>query len=125
MYLERQTQLGDIPRPREGSAGVFLDPAQPVADGVRVANKHRSRTAHRRENADGSFRQQENIRQHENIGPPAVRQVLTDADTPASENGEARTFKPPTGPGRCDECGWSIKEQGHAPDCTANVEELF
>ena len=48
MYLERQTQFGDIPRPREGSAGVFLDSAQAVADGVRVANKYLRSTAHRR-----------------------------------------------------------------------------
>src|SRR6478609_10049838 len=47
MYLESQTQFGDIPWPRKGSAGVFLDSAQPVADGVRVANKHLSRSAHR------------------------------------------------------------------------------
>jgi hypothetical protein len=33
------------------------------------------------------------------------------------------TFTRPTGPGRCDECHSSIKEQGHAPDCTANNEE--
>ena len=26
MYLESQTQFGDILRPREGSAGTFLDP---------------------------------------------------------------------------------------------------
>jgi hypothetical protein len=39
MYLERQTEFGDIPWPREGSAGVFLDPAQPVADRVGVATK--------------------------------------------------------------------------------------
>src|SRR6476469_3778081 len=48
MYLERQTQFGDILRPREGSAGTFLDSTQAVADGVRVAAKHLSRTAHRR-----------------------------------------------------------------------------
>ena len=48
MYLESQTQFGDILRPREGSAGTFLDPTQPVADRVRVASKHLSRTAHRR-----------------------------------------------------------------------------
>src|SRR6478736_7159692 len=48
MYLESQTQFGDILRPRKGSAGMFLDSAQPVADGVRVANKHLSRSAHRR-----------------------------------------------------------------------------
>ena len=48
MYLESQTQFGDIPWPRQGSAGVFLDSAQPVADGVRMADKHLSRTAHRR-----------------------------------------------------------------------------
>ena len=47
MYLERQTQFGDIPWPREGSAGVFLDSAQAVTHGVRVAMKDLSRTAHR------------------------------------------------------------------------------
>ena len=48
MYFECQTQFGDIPWPREGSAGTFLDPTQPVADRVRVAKKYLSRTAHRR-----------------------------------------------------------------------------
>ena len=48
MYLEGQTQFGDIPWPREGSAGVFRDSAQAVAHGVRVAMKCLSRTAHRR-----------------------------------------------------------------------------
>ena len=47
MYLERQTQFGDILRLREGSAGVFLDPTQAVAHGVRVANEYLSRAAHR------------------------------------------------------------------------------
>jgi hypothetical protein len=32
--LEGQTQFGDIPWPREGWPGVFLDPAQAVTDGV-------------------------------------------------------------------------------------------
>src|SRR6478672_12089628 len=45
--FERQTQFGEIAWPREGSAGVFLDSAQAVADGVRVANKYLSRAAHR------------------------------------------------------------------------------
>src|SRR4029077_2752550 len=48
MYLESQTHFGDIPGPRKGSAGVFLDSAQAVADGVRVTNENLSRTAHRR-----------------------------------------------------------------------------
>src|SRR6478735_2107922 len=48
MYLESQTHFGDIPGPRKGSAGVFLDSAQPVAHGVRVTDKYLSRTAHRR-----------------------------------------------------------------------------
>src|ERR1700684_22394 len=42
MYFERQTQLGDIPWPGEGSAGMFLDSAQPMADRVRVTNKYLS-----------------------------------------------------------------------------------
>ena len=48
MDLESQTQLGDIPRPLKGSAGVFLDSTQPVAHGVRVAIKYLGRAAHRR-----------------------------------------------------------------------------
>src|ERR1700754_84231 len=48
LYFESQTQFGDIPGPREGSAAVFLDSAQAVAHGVRVASKYRSRSAHRR-----------------------------------------------------------------------------
>ena len=43
MYFESQTQFGDIPWPRKGSAGVFLDSAQSVADRIRVANKDLSR----------------------------------------------------------------------------------
>jgi hypothetical protein len=35
-------------------------------------------------------------------------------------------FQPPTGPGRCPECGWHVETQGHHPECTANYdEELF
>ena len=48
MHFERDTQFGDIPRPREGSAGSFLNSTQAMADGVRVAEKSFSRTAHRR-----------------------------------------------------------------------------
>jgi hypothetical protein len=48
VYLECQTQFGDIPWPREGSAGVFLDSTQPVADCVRVANKYLGCAAHGR-----------------------------------------------------------------------------
>src|ERR1700750_1341770 len=48
LYFESQTQFGDIPGPREGSAAGFLDWAQAVAPGVRVAVKDLSRTAHRR-----------------------------------------------------------------------------
>ena len=39
VYFERQTQFGDIPRPLKGSAGVFLESAQAVAHGVRMASR--------------------------------------------------------------------------------------
>src|SRR3984957_10617274 len=39
MYLESQTQFGDIPWPREEPAGTFLNPTQPVADRVDVTEK--------------------------------------------------------------------------------------
>ena len=32
----------------------------------------------------------------------------------------ASAFVPPTGPGRCPECGWHIATQGHRPDCPGN-----
>ena len=34
--------------------------------------------------------------------------------------GAATGFAPPTGPGRCPECGWHIEKQGHRDDCPAN-----
>src|ERR1700722_13302590 len=39
MYLESQTQFGDIPWPREEPAGTVLNPTQPVADRVDVTEK--------------------------------------------------------------------------------------
>jgi hypothetical protein len=32
-------------------------------------------------------------------------------------------FKPPTGPGRCPECGCHIATQGHKSACTANKDQ--
>jgi len=34
--------------------------------------------------------------------------------------GTTPAFTPPTGPGRCDDCGWHIPRQGHRDDCPAN-----
>jgi hypothetical protein len=32
-------------------------------------------------------------------------------------------FVPPTGPGRCEQCGWHVEKQGHSPDCPAKDDE--
>jgi hypothetical protein len=32
-------------------------------------------------------------------------------------------FTPPTGPGRCDECGWHIEKQGHKAGCSAKPDD--
>jgi hypothetical protein len=37
-------------------------------------------------------------------------------DPPAGK----RPFRPPTGPRRCDECGWHVPTQGHRRGCSAN-----
>jgi hypothetical protein len=37
-------------------------------------------------------------------------------------DGSAEGFIPPSGPGRCEGCGWHIASQGHAPGCPANKE---
>jgi hypothetical protein len=72
----------------------------------------------------------------------ATRAISVPAETPIdldfSENGTPGTpgtgiaaatgghaegapaFVPPTGPGRCPDCGWDVPTQGHRPDCTAN-----
>jgi hypothetical protein len=42
------------------------------------------------------------------------------SDGAASTNGQASGFTPPTGVGRCDECGWHIATQGHLRGCSAN-----
>ena len=47
MYLESQTQFGDIPWPRQRSAGVFLNPAQSMAHRVGMADKHFGGATHR------------------------------------------------------------------------------
>lgn len=40
----------------------------------------------------------------------------------SESNGLAPTiFTPPTGTGRCGECGWHVPKQGHKPGCTANA----
>jgi hypothetical protein len=67
------------------------------------------------------IRQRENIRQQETAGQVSLLTGVTDADASPSANGEAWTFKPPTGPGRCLECGLHIATQGHKPDCTAKT----
>lgn len=36
---------------------------------------------------------------------------------------QGRLFMPPTGPGRCGDCGCHIETQGHKPDCTAIEKE--
>lgn len=42
----------------------------------------------------------------------------TGSDGGTAENGsEPNGFAPPTGPGRCDECGWHTPTQGHRDDC--------
>jgi len=47
--------------------------------------------------------------------------LLTDSDGIRLEDGSAATaFTPPTGPGRCNDCGCHIGTQGHKPDCPAN-----
>jgi hypothetical protein len=30
-------------------------------------------------------------------------------------------FVPPTGPGRCEECGWHVEKQGHKDGCAQNM----
>jgi hypothetical protein len=43
----------------------------------------------------------------------------TASDDPPAEK---RAFRPPTGPGRCGDCGWHIESQGHRDDCPANPD---
>src|SRR4051812_36111382 len=47
LHLKRQTQFRDIPWARKGSAGPFLDSAQPVTHGVGMTTKAFSGHAHR------------------------------------------------------------------------------
>ena len=46
MYLERQTEFGDITWPRKGPAGVLLDAAESVSHGVGMNDKLLRRDVH-------------------------------------------------------------------------------
>jgi hypothetical protein len=43
---------------------------------------------------------------------------------PGADKGhtEAPIFHPPTGPGRCDECGWHVETQGHSDTCSKHPD---
>jgi hypothetical protein len=71
--------------------------------------------------SDGSKCQTDlNVRK-ETAGQRPILTLLTDTDALRPENrSSARGFTPPTGPGRCDDCGCHIATQGHKPDCPAN-----
>lgn len=72
--------------------------------------------------SDTSIRQTENIRQTESAGQHTFLTVLTDTDAIATETGSPPTgFTPPTGPGRCNECGWHTATQCHKPGCGQTV----
>jgi Protein of unknown function (DUF3631) len=76
---------------------------------------------------DGSIYRRVSIHREETAGKTLFTDDRTVSDGSPTENGDwsRRTskFVPPTGPGRCDVCGWHVETQGHRPDCTAN--ELF
>jgi hypothetical protein len=40
-----------------------------------------------------------------------------DSDGLTVPDGSRAGFAPPSGPGRCDWCGWHVQTQGHKPDC--------
>lgn len=42
---------------------------------------------------------------------------------PAHHDRNGSTFRPPTGPGRCDECGCHIEKQGHRAECSSKHKE--
>ena len=69
---------------------------------------------------DGSIRPHENIRPQETAGQTLFEDGWTDADVSAPETSG---FTPPTGPGRCPECGYHVRTQGHRDTCTANNQE--
>lgn len=66
------------------------------------------------------------VHQPENSFAPTEGQSAQSVQSVQSDEYEESAptggFKPPTGPGRCTECGCHIKTQGHKPDCPANPE---
>jgi putative DNA primase/helicase len=44
-------------------------------------------------------------------------------DSLADESRPPDSFTPPSGPGRCNECGWHVETQGHRDTCTAASDE--
>jgi hypothetical protein len=47
------------------------------------------------------------------------------AEAERRTDGQDAGFTPPTGPGRCEYCGFHVATQGHRDDCSANEEDPF
>lgn len=58
--------------------------------------------------------------QTDSTGQAALLTLLTDADAPPQETGPPPGFTPPSGPGRCADCGFHTATQGHRDNCPAN-----
>ena len=50
-----------------------------------------------------------------------VTPVTPTDGTPERNGHHSEQFTPPTGPGRCHECGYHVAAQGHRDNCTANT----
>lgn len=81
--------------------------------------------------SDGSKCQTDSSVRHETPGKTMFLTDLTDTDAPPPDDDITRLnprrrqrtrgkFRPPTGPGRCPQCGWHPESMGHADGCTAN-----
>ena len=53
--------------------------------------------------------------QHKHPPDSPVAPVAPDTDTVGG-------FVPPSGPGRCDDCGWHVETQGHKPNCAGRQQ---
>jgi hypothetical protein len=69
--------------------------------------------------SDTSIRQTVSKRQTESADQTPSSDGLTGSD---GCSGRSVPFAPPSGPGRCPECGWHIPTQGHNVECSANPQ---
>ena len=115
---------------RKPSPFSLYNPPNPLPERFRAWLHVRFRTEDD-DRAEGSEQGKQDIGTYgtDGLGERPIKPLTRDKPEQASRTSQdgaaddsATKFKPPTGSGRCLQCGWHSSTQGHAPSCPSKEE---